>query len=151
LAYALTEPASPEDWRAFHDIRRTELFEARGRFGIYDPEHPHDRDPANRPLLLKCEGRPVGTVRLDDFGNGTGAVRLVAVLRSEQGRGHGRVLQDIVEAEARKRGIHTLYVNAAPTALGYYEKTNWQAFEWDPAELIGMAEHCVQMRKVLDS
>ena len=151
MTYSLGPPASAEEWQAFHDIRRTELFEARGRFGMYDPDHPHDRDPANRPLLLKCGGAPVATVRLDDFGDHTGAVRLVAVVRGEQGRGHGRVLQRLVEAAARERGIDTLYVNAAPTAIGYYEKTGWERFVWDAEELAGMAEDCIQMRKRIDA
>ncbi len=147
MAYELAPPATPDEWQAFHDIRRTELFERKGRHGVYDPNHPHDRDPRNEPLLLRLGGRPVGTVRLDNFGDGTGCVRMVAVIEVEQGRGHGRELSRLVDELARSLGIHTLYVNAAPEAVGFYEKGGWVRHVWDPVELAGIAEACVQMRK----
>jgi N-acetylglutamate synthase-like GNAT family acetyltransferase len=149
MHYELNPPATPAEWQAFHDIRRTELFERRGRHGIYNPNHPDDVDAHKRPLLLRCDGRPVGTVRLDDFGDGTGCVRLVAVTAPEQGRGHGRKLQEMVETLARDQGIHTLYINAAPTAVGFYEKTGWSRHTWNPAELVGFSADCVQMQKTI--
>jgi GNAT superfamily N-acetyltransferase len=147
MRYELSPPATPAEWQAFHDIRRTELFERRERYGVYDANHPDDIDPRNQPLLLRCDGRPVGTVRLDNFGDGTGCVRLVAVAAAEQGRGHGRQMQEMVEALARDRGIGRLYINAAPTAVGFYEKTGWSRHVWDPAELVGFSADCVQMQK----
>jgi N-acetylglutamate synthase-like GNAT family acetyltransferase len=147
MTYELARPATPTEWQAFHDIRRTELFERKGRHGVYDPNHPHDLDPRNEPLLLRVDGRAVGTVRLDNFGDGTGCVRLVAITAAEQGRGHGRKMEEMVEALARGRGIQTLYVNAAPTAVGFYERTGWSRFTWNAEELTGVAAGCVQMRK----
>jgi GNAT superfamily N-acetyltransferase len=147
MPYRLSPPATPAEWQAFHDIRRAELFERRGRHGIYDASHPDDADPKNRPLLLSLDGEPLGTVRLDNFGDGTGCIRLVAVTAAEQGRGHGRVLQRMVEKIARGLGMHTLYVNAAPSALGFYEKLGWERHVWDAEELNGIAADCIQMRK----
>ena len=149
MTYALRPPASADEWKAFHDIRRVELFEAKGRIGVYDPDHPDDLKPENRPFLLTFEGRPVGAVRLDDFGDGTGAVRLVAVTSAEQGKGHGRVLMELVDGIAQDRRMHTLYINSAPTAVGFYAKGGWEPYEWSRAELIGFASDCIQMRKVL--
>jgi GNAT superfamily N-acetyltransferase len=147
MRYELSPPATPSEWQAFHDLRRTELFERKGRHGIYDANHPDDRNPRNQPLLLRCDGRPVGTVRLDDFRDGTGCVRLVAITAEEQGKGHGRMLQEMVEALARDRGIRVLYINAAPTAVGFYQKTGWSRHLWNAAELVGFAADCVQMHK----
>jgi N-acetylglutamate synthase-like GNAT family acetyltransferase len=149
VSHTLSPPATDEDWRAFHDIREAVLWTARGRSG-YDRQHAHDYEvPANQPLLLKDGGRPVGTVRIDDFGDGTGAVRLVAVVSEGQGRGHGRVLSDLWDDYAKGKGLETLYVNAAPEALGFYEKMGWERFIWDETELFGIAEECIQMRKRL--
>jgi N-acetylglutamate synthase-like GNAT family acetyltransferase len=149
MSYALIEVRTPEDWAAFHDIRRTELFEARGRYGVYDDKHPDDVADCAHPFLLKHNGRPLGTTRLDVRGDGTGIFRLVAITADAQGQGHGRVLSEMVEAKARSFGIGTLYVNAADTAVGFYEKTGWTHFLWDEAELVGIASTCVQMRKLL--
>ena len=149
MVYSLEAPASPDDWQAFHDIREAELFRARHRDAAYDRNHPDDFTPENQPLLFKRDGQPIGVMRLDDFGDGTGAVRLVAITRNAQGRGHGRAMAALCDAVARESGLQTLYVNAAPEALGFYEKTGWERFVWNPAELVSIAADCVQMRKWL--
>ncbi|UJW86686.1 GNAT family N-acetyltransferase [Devosia sp. SL43] len=149
MGYELVDVSTPEDWAAYHDIRRRELFEARGRFGIYNPNYPDEHTPDKHHYLLKHDGKPVGTTRLDVRGDGSAVFRLVAITATEQGKGHGRVLSELVEGRARGFGAHTLLVNAARTALGYYEKTGWQVHEWDASELVDMAAECVQMRKLL--
>jgi GNAT superfamily N-acetyltransferase len=151
MRHVLEPPASPADWQAFHDIREAELFVSRGRpAGTYDRNHPDDRDPANLPLLLKHDGRPVGVVRLDDRGDGTAVIRLLAVRSDEQGRGHGRALEALMTAHAAARGFHTLYLNAAPSAVGFYETLGWGRYTWSAAELCGIAAECIQMRKPIE-
>ncbi len=149
MTYTLVLVESSQQWEALHDIRRSVLFEGRHADVVYDANHPDDRAAGNLPLLLTRDGEPIGTARLDDFGDGTGAIRLVAVVVSMQGQGHGRALCDRVEELARSRGIDTLYVNAAPEALGYYYALGWKPYDWSLAELIGIAADCVQMRKSL--
>lgn len=146
MDYELVEVTAPEDWAAYHAIRRQELFEARGRYGVYDPNRPDERLPGMHHYLLKAEGRPVGTTRLDLREDGSCIFRLVAITASEQGKGHGRTLGRMVEDKARAHGAHTAHVNAALTAVGYYEATGWQRHVWDAAELAG---DCIQMRKTL--
>ncbi len=145
-SYQLVDVATASDWRDYHSLRRQVLWEARGRRG-YDQNHPDEYLPTNRPLLLKLEGRSIGTAHLDDFGNGTGAVRLVAVAPGMQRHGHGRVLATLVEDYARRLGLKVLYVNAAPEAVGYYEKLGWHACLWNEAELVGIAAGSTQMSK----
>jgi N-acetylglutamate synthase-like GNAT family acetyltransferase len=98
---------------------------------------------------LKLDGGAIGTTRLDDFGNGTGAVRLVAIVGDLQRPGHGRKLGELVEDYARSLGMTTLFVNAAPDAVGYYEKFGWHRFKWDETELSGIASDAIQMTKSL--
>ncbi len=136
------------DWYEYHSIRRRVLWERRGLTN-YDETHADEYSTANHPLLLRLSGRAIGTVRIDDFGNGTGAVRLVAIEPELQGQGHGRVLSTFVENYARRLGILTLYVNAAPEAVGYYAKLGWTPEIWDKAELVGIASECLQMSKRL--
>ncbi|MBU1176534.1 MAG: GNAT family N-acetyltransferase [Alphaproteobacteria bacterium] len=149
MPYRLEVPASQNDWQAFHDIRETELFLARHSDTAYDRNHVDDFVSCNHPLLFKRAGRAIGVVRLDKLGAGKGAVRLVAITAAEQGKGHGRVMADMCEGIARALGMHTLFVNAAPEAIGFYEKTGLERFDWDPSELVSIASQCVQMRKRL--
>jgi N-acetylglutamate synthase-like GNAT family acetyltransferase len=76
-------------------------------------------------------------------------MRLVAIAEAFQRRGHGRQLSASVEDYARNLRIGTLYVNAIPDALEYYQKLGWELYEWDAEELTGIAEGCIQMRKIL--
>jgi N-acetylglutamate synthase-like GNAT family acetyltransferase len=148
MAYELVNVASESDWRAYHALRREVLWEARGRSN-YNDRHADEHLPAHHPLLLKLDGRPIGTTRLDDLGNGRAAVRLVAIAIDAQGQGHGRALSVLVEDYARRLGINTLFVNAAPEAVGYYQKMSWEAYIWDETELTGIAASTTQMKKSL--
>lgn len=147
MGYELVEVKEPADWLAFHAIRRRELFEARGRFGIYSENHPSDVAANAHPYLLKLDGVPLGTTRLDVRDDGTAIFRLVAITADEQGKGHGRAMGQLVEDRARALGVTTLYVNAADSAVGFYCQTGWTDYTWDPSELVDLAATAVQMTK----
>ena len=148
MSYELVIVSTQDDRDAYHHIRRTELFEARDRSN-YDPNYPDELVAGHFQLLLKWQGRGIGTTRFDLLGDNVAAVRLVAILREEQGRGHGRVLSQRTEDFARDRKVTKLVVNAAPLAVGFYERMGFARESWDPAELTGIAEDCVQMAKAL--
>lgn len=149
MTYTLDEVTDPADWAAYHAIRRQELFEARGRHGLYQENYPDEYTPDKHHYLLKRDGIPLGTTRLDIRADGTCVFRLVAINAADQGAGHGRVLAQMAADRARAFGAHTALVNAAPTAVGYYEKTGWHRHEWDPTELVGIGSDSIQMRKFL--
>ena len=149
MNYELIVVAAPPDWQVYHSIRRVELFEARGRIGVYDANRADERVPNHFPLLLKWNGRGIGTTRLDDRGGGVAILRLVAITGSEQRKGHGRVLAVRTEDFARARGVTKLMVNAAATAIGFYERIGFVRESWDAAELVGWNADSVQMAKFL--
>ena len=148
MRYDLVKVTAENDWRDYHAIRRQALWDARGRSG-YDENHADEHLICNHPLLLKFDGRPIGTTRIDDLGNGTAVVRLVAIAVDMQRQGHGRVLSALVELSARRLGIDTLFVNAAADAVGFYEKMGWEHYSWDAAEPAAVATASKQMRKTL--
>jgi len=147
MSYELVIVRTPEDWDVYHCIRRTELFETRGL--IYDPDHADDRHPGHVPLLLQLDGAGIATTRLDFRDQGFAIVRLFAVTKSRQRRGHGRVLAALIEAFARQRGVIKLTVNAAFDAVGFYERIGFVRETWDPNELVGWNASSVQMSKSL--
>jgi hypothetical protein len=49
--FTLVDVVDQDDWKAYHHIRRTVLFDARGVSG-YDANHPDEHSPTNHPLLL---------------------------------------------------------------------------------------------------
>ena len=127
--HELVQASSPEDWEALHNLRRSELF-ARMEGVTYNADHPADRDPDHFPLILKFRGQRIGTARLDLFENGGAAIRLVAIARQEQRKGHGRVMQQLFEDFARGKGVSKIFVNAHPSAAGYYKRLGFVPEDW---------------------
>ena len=135
---------STEDWQAYHDIRRRVLFEARGRFGVYDPDHPDEVREGNHPLLLRCDGEAVATVRIDQRNAAQAIIRLVAVRDDLHGRGHGRRLIEHAEHFIRELGCREVLVNAALEAEDFYRWLGFERQVWDPVDA---KRGCVQMTK----
>src|SRR5262245_66330679 len=99
----LRTPSSTEEWQAYHSIRRKVLFENRGRFGVYDENHPDEHRKGNHPLLLLLDGEAIGVIRIDI--NGDQAIfRRVAIREDLQRAGHGRVLLTLAESFAQEKG-----------------------------------------------
>lgn len=122
-----------------------------GRRGLagYDDSRPEERLPNHHSLLLKLDGRAIGTTRLDETGDDTGIVRLVAVPKVERGNGHGRVLSTMVEDYAYHLGIRTLFVSAAREALGFYVATGWRLWPPSSRQAERTDEPFVTMTKVM--
>jgi GNAT superfamily N-acetyltransferase len=109
------------EWRAYHDIRRSVLFEARGQFGVYNEAHPDDRASGHHPRLLLHRGDPVGVIRVDIEGT-TAILRRVAVRSDAQRLGHGRVLLSLAQRFAQAEGCSRLLSYVAREAVGFYRK-----------------------------
>jgi N-acetylglutamate synthase-like GNAT family acetyltransferase len=150
MTYELIRVQDDADWASYHAIRRDVLWTARGLAG-YDDKRPEERLPDRYSLLLKLDSQAIGTTRLDDRGDGTGIVRLVAVRGDLQRQGHGTKLAAMVDDFAVALGVHTLFVNAVADAVGYYEKLGWEFFDWDAAELALISGNGRQMRRFLAS
>jgi len=148
MTYQLLNVRDNGEWHFYHAIRRSVLWDAQGRAG-YNEAHEDEYVPTHYPLLLRWHEGPIGTARLDDRGDGTGILRLVAITTDLQRQGHGRKLSELVDDFARGLFLHTLFVNAAPKAILYYEKMGWIRCLWNPVELTGIARDCVQMSKSL--
>lgn len=150
MRYEFGPVRTQEEWGAYHRIRREELFEARGRLGAYDATHPDEYKAGNTPLLLKKQGLGVATIRLDKIDGTTAAIRLVAVTKSMQGSGLGRILIARTVLLARTKGAARVVVNAASSAIGFYKRVGFLEETWDSAEPTCNALAGVQMALYLE-
>ena len=119
--YTLVSPADPGSWGRYHEIRRQVLFEARGRFGIYDENRPDERAAGHYPKLLLFRNDPVGVIRLD-IAVPDAIFRRVAIRGDVQRHGHGRALLSLAERLAAGHGCRQFTTHAAPDAVGFYQK-----------------------------
>ncbi|CAN7256210.1 GNAT family N-acetyltransferase [Rhizobium leguminosarum] len=102
-AWIVVQVSADEHWNAYHDIRRTVLFEVRGLTG-YDANHPDDRRDGYFPLLLLLKNTPVGAARLDLMDDAAACVRAVASRAECQGKGYGRMLMAGLENSHQNTG-----------------------------------------------
>lgn len=139
-SYDLVLVESAADQSAYHRIRRTVLFEARGRFD-YIPDGPEEIKEQNLSLIFKLDGQAIGTVRLDQKSDGRAIVRLVAIATDFQRRGHGTALLERVERLALSLGIRDLLVHSAPDAVGFYQKLGFSPFEFEAGNFKSVQLH----------
>jgi GNAT superfamily N-acetyltransferase len=142
-SHILRGPENDEEWRVYHAIRRKVLFENRGRFGVYDENHPDEFEKNNHPLLLFDRGAPIGVIRVD-IHDSVAWFRRVAVREDLQRAGHGRILLSLAEAFAREAGCDEARSNVAADAVGFYERCGYSHDPSTPAESGG-----VPMQKTL--
>ncbi len=122
----LVTPTSSEAWAAYHDIRRSVLFEGRGQVGVYDPNHLDERIPGNYPKLLVRGSKYIGAVRIDFVGD-IAYLRRVAIAVTDQRKGFGRVLIRLAEEFAQAEGAQRVESAVAPDAVSFYEKCGYRS------------------------
>ena len=133
--YTLIFPNDANAWQAYHDIRRVVLFEARGQFGVYNPNLADDRLPNHHAKLLLLGNDPVGVVRIDIDGE-TAILRRVAIRGDVQRRGHGRALIGLAEKFAQAHGCTQLASHVALDAEGFYQKCGFMVVEREPESVL---------------
>lgn len=117
--YELRTATFPSDRAAYHSIRKSVLFDARGRTG-YDENYPDETNPANLPMVLMRGGTAVCAFRLDRGPSNVGIIRLMAVAPGEQRKGHGRAAIALLVDFARGLNLKALEVGSARDAVEFY-------------------------------
>lgn len=88
------------------------------------------RDAACLHFVAEVDGEIVGTARLRRVGpEGAPLAKAerVAVLEAFQGRGLGRRLMEVFEAEAERRGFSAVVLHAQRSVVGFYERLGYEA------------------------
>ncbi|WP_436101406.1 GNAT family N-acetyltransferase [Pararhizobium sp. LjRoot238] len=137
----LVSPLTDAAWKAYHDVRRSVLFEARHDGGSYDEDHPDERAENNYPkLLIHPELGAVGVVRID-IRNRVAFIRRAAVAQAQQRSGYGLQMMKLAEDFCRHRSVATLSAAVAPDAVEFYRRCGFKvAREQTSAKSIRMAK-----------
>ena len=130
--HQLRAPASDDEWKTFHAIRRKVLFENRGKSEPYNANHPDDSKPGNHPLVLLYKDTVIGVIRVD-ISQTAAWFRRIAIREDLQRHGHGRVLLQLAEDFAKAHGCSEIRSNAAVEAVGFYERCGYTRDESGPA------------------
>ena len=131
--YTLRPARSPQEWSAYHAIRRDAIFAALLPGQAYDEHDPNEFEHGHRPHVLVRDGEVIGTVRIDLIGDTQAGLRLIAIRRDLQRQGHGRVLLRLAEQTALAFGRTEIVINAHPTSLTFYLANGYREGEWRDA------------------
>jgi GNAT superfamily N-acetyltransferase len=131
--YALRPARLPQEWSAYHAIRRDAIFSVLLPGQAYDEHDPDEFERGHRPHVLVRDGEVIGTVRIDLIGDTQAGLRLIAIRRDLQRQGHGRVLLRLTEQAALAFGRTEIVINAHPTSLTFYLANGYREGEWRDA------------------
>lgn len=137
------------DWEICRSIRKAELHDARGRSDMYVENKTGDHDVCNETYIARLGGVPVGTIRSDYIAGSRCCIRQMAVVADYHGRSIGSRLVSFVEKRARIANKRMLVVNAALSAVGFYERLGFIASVWDADDIRGYENEAIQMIKSL--
>src|SRR5262245_21583050 len=121
-------PATDDEWRAYHEIRREVLFERRGRGAAYDANRPDEHLPNHHPHIFWHDGEPAGVIRVDVTGE-VAIFRRVAIKEALQRRGLGRRMLECAEGFAIAEGATCVESHVAIDAVGFYERCGFRCVE----------------------
>ena len=97
--------------------------------------HPERvREAGGRIFLAEADGRPVGMMMLEPFGNGVAEPFKFGVLEAYRNRGMGRALMEATIDAARAMGVRTLVLtshHSLKAALHIYESYGFRYEEHD--------------------
>ncbi|MEO1853860.1 GNAT family N-acetyltransferase [Chromohalobacter sp.] len=112
------------DWATLGEacsaIRKTVFIEEQQ---VPQDEEWDGRDPRCLHVLLRVEGRPMGTARLLP----DGYIGRVAILREGRGQGLGLRLMEAVMEKARQQGHDAVHLDAQTYAIPFYERLGFVA------------------------
>lgn len=127
--FELNSPSTKDKWSHYHRIRRTVLFEERGRFGIYDENHPDEYAKDNFPKLLVRNGNCIGVARID-IEPKRAIIRRVAIDVMEQRKGYGRILLNLAEDFIRQFDyIEIIESSVANDVVEFYKRCNFEIMQ----------------------
>lgn len=128
--YSLQLVRSPQEWTAYHAIRRDSIFASLLPGQAYDERDPDEFKQGHLPHVLVRDGEIVGTVRVDLIDATQAGLRLIAIRKDLQRQGLGAVLLELAEQTARAFGRTEVVINAHPTSLTFYLANGYCEGEW---------------------
>ncbi len=131
--YSLQPARSPQEWAAYHAIRREAIFARLLPAQSYDESDPDEFKPGNLPHVLRLDGDVIGTVRIDLIDAVQAGLRLIAIRQDRQRQGHGASLLRLAEQAVQGFGRSEIVINAHPTSLTFYLANGYAEGDWRDA------------------
>lgn len=141
----IIEPASPEDFRAYYQLRWKILREP------WQQPPGSERDALDASsihlLAVAASGTALGVGRLHFNSIREAQIRYMAVATTQQRRGIGSLLLQALEQRAAALGAACIVLDARETALGFYLKQGYVAL--GPGHVLYNCISHARMRKAL--
>ncbi|MCF7846472.1 MAG: GNAT family N-acetyltransferase [Candidatus Gracilibacteria bacterium] len=125
------EVKTDEDWKNFHNILKTEIFDKFRSEVPYNPDHESFQQ--GTAFLFSQKGIPVATgrIELDPQKKERAFLWNFAVKQSFQGQGVGSGVLQKLEYWAVDQGVREIVFNANPKAVKFYQKNGYETDFWE--------------------
>ena len=146
MAIRTVRVTTPDQLEAAFAIRRKVFVEEQN----VPPEEELDAldRTAVHVLALDPAGRPVATGRIIPYGERTGKLQRIAVLRELRGAGYGRAVVEALEEIGREMGFSRFVLGAQTHAEAFYQKLGYRTTS--PEVFLDAGIPHVSMEKVLE-
>ncbi len=142
----IQQPKTKEEFKAYYDLRYRVL---RKPWGQPRDTEKDDYEPISQHFMAVDEetGNVIGVVKLFEKEPGVGWFSHLAVERTYQKAGIGRLLMDAVEHHARERGFTRLGCMSRVNTTKYFEKYGFQV-EGLPTQYFGTTQVLWMEKKI---
>ena len=144
MSFKIKQPATPEEFRQYYDLRWRLL---RAPWGEPEGSEIDDIEDSCFHILVMDADKPVGVGRLQYNSVAEAQIRYMAVAGAYERKGTGRMIVDALEQEAANKGVQTVVLDAREPAVGFYQKLGY-SIEAKSYLLFGEIQH-YRMKKSL--
>jgi N-acetylglutamate synthase-like GNAT family acetyltransferase len=136
--FTLSAPRTEAEFEAYYDLRwrvlRAPWAQPRGS------ERDEFEEVADHVTAVDPEGRLIGVGSLRPTGQGEARIRYMAIEEAWRGRGVGRAILARLEAQAQRRSVSRILLNAREGVIGFYERMGYSVAGEAPT-LFGVIRH----------
>ncbi len=120
-----------EELEAYHEIRKTEVFDRYLPHIKYDPNFPDETKKKNTQIVFIHEDKVIGSIRLDRKGKKTMIIRVFAIRKDKQKQGFGARAIELVEDYCIQEERNKILINSTKEASDFYQQIGYEEGLWN--------------------
>lgn len=117
------------EWQEYHRIRKQQIFDS---INIkYDPNHPTITIDNHHHFVLYKNTEIIAAAHIEFLNDNEAALRSLAVDGSQQNKGFGKYMMQLLEEWLKHKNVKVLKMHARPTAESFYRKLGYVNMEFN--------------------
>ena len=144
MGIEIRSPKTDKEWVEYYDLRFRVL---RKPWNQPIGSERNEGDASEQHFALYSDLNLIAVGRLDQCEEKKRQIRFMAVEKSAQGSGYGKMLMIEMEKYCRNDKVHEIILHARESAIPFYEKLSYQLYE-PSYKLFGEIQHYLMSKKL---